>query len=292
VTFEKSSAEPSNRAPGQAAGPAPAPATGVGRAVTVTQAVEEGPAEGAATARAAPKLKILVSTFCYNENVKIERTLSRFPAERDFELMVVDDGSTDDSLERIQKFPGVHIVRHGKNMGAGASIRTMHRYALENGYDVVALVAGNDKDDPMLVPRLLQPILEEGYSFVQGSRYLKGGDYGKIPFYRVIATKYVHPLLFSLASRHWVTESTNGFRAYRTSLLRDPRIDLDQDWLDKYELEPYLYFKAIRLGYRVKEVPVTKFYPPKAEGYTKMKPITGWWSILRPVIYLGLGVKK
>jgi len=168
----------------------------------------------------------------------------------------------------------------------------VHRYALEKDYDVIVLVAGNDKDDPLLIPRLLQPILEEGYSFVQGSRYMKGGGYGKIPFYRVVATKFVHPFLFSLAARRWVSESTNGFRAYRTSLLRDTRIDLNQDWLDKYELEPYLYLKAIRLGYRVKEVPVTKFYPPKIEGYTKMKPITGWWSILRPIVYLGLGLKK
>jgi dolichol-phosphate mannosyltransferase len=248
--------------------------------------------EREAAAEAMQKPKILVSTFCYNENVKIERTLNRFPAERDYEVVVIDDGSTDDSVERIKKFRDVLIVSHPRNLGAGAAIRTLHRYALENNYDVVVLVAGNDKDDPLLIPRLLQPILEEGYSFVQGSRYMKGGGYGKIPFYRVVATKFIHPLLFSLAARRWVTESTNGFRAYRTALLRDPRIDLDQDWLDKYELEPYLYLKAIRLGYRVKEVPVTKVYPPKIEGYTKMKPITGWWSILRPIVYLGLGLKK
>ena len=70
------------------------------------------------------------------------------------------------------------------------------------------------------------------------------------------------------------------------------RIDLDQEWLDKYELEPYVFYKAIRLGYKVKEVPVTKIYPPKALGYTKMKPITGWWSIMRPVFLLALGLRK
>jgi dolichol-phosphate mannosyltransferase len=67
----------------------------------------------------------------------------------------------------------------------------------------------------------------------------------------------VHPLLFSVVARRRVTESTNGFRALRTSLLKDPRIALDQSWLDEYELEPYLLFKAIRLGYGFAEVPVT-----------------------------------
>ena len=75
-------------------------------------------------------------------------------------------------------------------------------------------------------------------------------------------------------------------------MLEDERIDLEQTWLDGYELEPYLYLRAARLGYRIHEVPVTKVYPPKSLGQTKMKPISGWWSILRPLVYVGLGIKK
>jgi dolichol-phosphate mannosyltransferase len=112
-----------------------------------------------------------------------------------------------------------------------------------------------------------------------------------MPLYRHLATR-LHPLLFSLSARRRVTESTNGFRAFRATLLTDVRIDLRQDWLDEYELEPYLYWKTIRLGYRICEVPVTKIYPPKSIGYTKMKPITGWWSILKPILLLGLGIRK
>ena len=93
-------------------------------------------------------------------------------------------------------------------------------------------------------------------------------------------------------ARRWVSESTNGFRAIRTRVLADLRIDLDQSWLDEYELEPYLYLRAIRLGYRTTEVPVTKVYPPKAFGQTKMRPVVGWWSILRPLVYVGLGLRR
>lgn len=74
-------------------------------------------------------------------------------------------------------------------------------------------------------------------------------------------------------------------------MLEDPRLDLEPDWLDEYSLEPYLLYKAIRLGWRVGEVPVSKIYPPRSVGYTKMKPITGWWSIIRPVLLLGLGLR-
>jgi dolichol-phosphate mannosyltransferase len=89
-----------------------------------------------------------------------------------------------------------------------------------------------------------------------------------------------------------LTESTNGFRAIRLSVLDDPRIRLDQRWLDGYGLEVYLLWKAIQLGYRHREVPCTKVYPPRAAGYTKMRPITGWWNILRPIFMLGTGLRS
>ncbi|HTS16504.1 MAG TPA: glycosyltransferase family 2 protein [Verrucomicrobiae bacterium] len=247
--------------------------------------------QGASKTNSAP-LRVLVAVACYNEGVKIDRTLSRFPKERSYDIAVMDDGSTDDSVERIRKFPNVAIVSHPRNRGVGAALRTINQYALDHSYDVVINMAGNDKDDPLLIPKLLQPMVEEGCDYVQGSRYLKGGGYGNMPLYRIFATRVVHPLLFSLITGNRITDSTNGFRAYRTSLLRDQRIDLNQDWLDKYELEPYFFYKTITLGYKVKEVPVTKIYPPHELGYTKMKPITGWWSILRPIVLLGLRIRK
>jgi len=113
-----------------------------------------------------------------------------------------------------------------------------------------------------------------------------------MPEYRVFGTRVVHPLIVSMTAGKRVTESTNGFRAFRTELLRDPRIDWRQAWLDRYELEPYLLLKTIRLGYRHVEVPVTKIYPPHELGYTKMRGLADWWSIIRPVVYLGLGLKR
>ena len=153
-------------------------------------------------------------------------------------------------------------------------------------------MAGNNKDAPEEVPRLLDPIADGRADFVQGSRWLEGGgDLGDMPAYRRAATR-LHPLLFSLVARHRVTESTNGFRAIRTAVLRDTRLDLDQLWLDGYDLEPYLYLRVVKLGYRTVEVPVSKVYPPKSVGQTKMKPISGWWSMLRPLVYVGLGIKR
>jgi dolichol-phosphate mannosyltransferase len=236
-------------------------------------------------------MKTIAVPIAFNEEKKICSVLDRFTPGLVDEIAVVDDGS-DDGTQQVIRDKGATVLEHKQRMGAGASIRTAIRYAQKNNYDIIVIMAGNDKDRPIEIPRLTDPIKNDGFDFVQGSRYLKGGKYGKMPFYRRLATGIIHPLLFSLAVRRKITDSTNGFRAIRVSIFDDDRIDLDQNWLDRYELEPYLFYKAIRLGYEVKEAPVTKIYPPKHLGYTKMKPVTGWWSILRPVLYLALGLRK
>jgi len=237
-------------------------------------------------------VRSMVVVFAYNEGQKIRMTLERFGRERDYDLFVMDDGTTDGSLDGVEEEFGLSVIRHSANRGAGAAVRTVIAHGREHGYDAVVLVAGNNKDEPNEIPRLLGAIEAGEADIVQGSRYLPGGTAGNTPVYRQIATRWVHPILFSIFARQRMTDTTNGFRAIRLSIFDDERIDLEQKWLDKYELEPYILFKAIRLGYRVAETPCTKIYPPKELGYTKMRPVTGWWSILRPIFLLGLGFKK
>ncbi|HLD69947.1 MAG TPA: glycosyltransferase family 2 protein, partial [Candidatus Omnitrophota bacterium] len=208
-----------------------------------------------------------------------------------YDVLVFDDGSTDGSLDSIPDHPALKTIVNPKISGAGFGVRFILEYAQKHGYKAVFFVSGNDKDEPKDIPKLKKAI-EEGYDLVQGSRYLPDGRQGKMPFYRIIATRFIHPWLFSLITGLRITDSTNGFRAVSMSMFEKNMIDLKQDWLDHYELEPYLFYKAIKLGFKVKEVPVTKIYPPKSEGYTKMKPFSGWWSILRPLVFLGLGIRK
>lgn len=235
--------------------------------------------------------RVLAFAPATDERGKIESVLARIPRDVVHEILIYDDGSTDGTGEEAARH-GARVIRSETRRGVGSAIREGIHYARASGFDVMVVMAGNDKDDPSEIPRLLGPILEDGAHFVQGSRYLPGGGFGNMPVYRTLATRFVHPLLFSLITRRWVTDSTNGFRAFRLSLFDDERIRIDQDWLEQYELEPYIYFKAIRLGYGVREVPVHKVYPDWKKGYTKMRPITGWWSILRPLLYLGLGLKS
>ncbi len=241
--------------------------------------------------------KVLVCPIAFNEHVKLKSVIERFlkcGVYGKVDYLIMDDCSTDGTTELIRSYAdrGVQTIRQPSQSGVGAAIRTAIKHARKEGYECLAIMAGNDKDNPEELPRIIDPIINDGYDFVQGSRYLGAdGSGGDMPFYRKLATR-MHPVLMSIITGRKVTDSTNGFRAFRLSIFEDERINIDQPWLDKYELEPYLMYKAIKLGYKFTEASVTKIYPAKKLGYTKMKPITGWWSILRPLIYLGLGIKK
>ncbi|HTA21387.1 MAG TPA: glycosyltransferase family 2 protein [Polyangia bacterium] len=234
-------------------------------------------------------LKVVLIAPVLDEEKKIGEVVRRAPRDIVDEVLVVDDGCTDRSPEVARSF-GATVLTMGHRVGVGAGLRAGFQWAKERGFDVIVVIAGNNKDAPEEITRLLDPLVA-GADFVQGSRYLDGGKTGGMPVYRHFATR-LHAILFSLAVGKRVSESTNGYRAFRTKLLDDARIRLDQDWLDQYELEPYLYWKTIRLGYKTAEAAVSKIYPSKAIGYTKMKPITGWWSMLRPIVLLGLRLRS
>lgn len=226
-----------------------------------------------------------------NESGKIGQVAAR--AQLDFvdQLVIIDDGSDDDTAQ-VARDRGAHVISTGKTTGVGAALRVGITHALRENFDLIVIMAGNNKDNPEEIPRLLDPLCNDEADFVMGSRYLgEGRTGGDMPLYRRFATR-LHPLLLSAFTGKRLTESTNGFRGIRASILRDPRINLHQRWLDGYGLEVYLLWKVITLGYRHTEAPCTKIYPPKKLGYTKMKPITGWWNILRPIFLLGLGIRR
>src|SRR4030095_2835936 len=105
-------------------------------------------------ARSDGNLRVLVSLFAYNEGDKLRFTLDRFPAQRDYDALIIDDGSTDGSLEGVEQ-RGFKLIRNTQNEGLGASIKKAFRYALDNNYDCIVIMAGNGKDDPNEIERLL-----------------------------------------------------------------------------------------------------------------------------------------
>ena len=235
--------------------------------------------------------RVLCVAPAWNEGERIARVVKAVPGECVETTVVVDDGSTDDTADHAEA-AGATVIRAGVNRGVGAAIRSGIDFAIEYGYDIVVVVSGGGKTPPEQIPRLLEPIIKGDAELAQGSRYLVGGEYLRMPLRRRLGTRG-YTLLFSLFCGRLVTDASSGFRAMKVSLFEDKRINLWQDWLDRYELEPYLLFKALRLRHKVVEIPVTIEYPkPDGIAYTKMRALTDWWKIFRPVLFLALGLKR
>ncbi len=242
------------------------------------------------------RLRTLAFIPVLNEEGKIgpllEKSLPLLSQNVVDEIVVVDDGSSDHSRAEIEKFPQVTLLAHPRRQGAGDAIRTAFRYALAGGFDVFTLYAGNGKDDPADVARLLAPIASGEADYVQGSRFLPGGALDGLPAHRFVAMK-LFTWTFSLFLMRRFTDCTNGFRAYRTEVLRDPRIDWAQNWLGhSYEIEFYLHYKVTALRFRVCEVPVKKIYAPSTGfSYTKVR-LKDWLTNLKPLFLLRLGLRR
>ena len=234
---------------------------------------------------------VLLIAPAFNEESKIGEVVRRVPRDVVDVTLVVDDGSTDATAAAASRH-GAEVISLDRVCGVGYAIRRGFEEARRRGIDIVVVIAGNNKDAPEEITMLLDPICDEDHDFVIGSRFLAAGRCGgDMPLYRRLATR-LHPLLMGLFCGKNITESSNGYRAMKLSVLGDPRIDLQQRWLEGYQLEVYLMMKLLKLGYRTTEVPVSKIYPAKTAGNTKMRPVIDWWNMLVPIFVVGLGIER
>ena len=161
---------------------------------------------------------------------------------------------------------------------------------MERQRPYLALVSGDDQHEPSELAAALDALVAADADYLQGSRWMPGGKVIGASGGRARGTR-IYSTAFSLLAGRRVTDATNGFRIFRSSMLSDPRINLDQDWLDSYDLEPYVLYRAITRRYKVMEFPVTVRYH-RNESYTKMRGVKDWWRLFRPALLLRTGVKR
>ena len=233
--------------------------------------------------------KVLAILPAYNEEGKVGKSINDILPYVDT-VLVIDDGSIDNTYEEAINSRAI-VIRHDKNKGIGSAFKNGIRYAIKNKYNLCVHFAADYQDDASYILNFLE-MIKKGYDYIQGSRYMKFSKRINHPLFRTFST-CAYSLFFSIVVGRKITDGSNGFRCYKTAIFKDKRINIWQEWLNRYELEPYFYYKVIKCGYKTAEVGVTKRYPKdKKEGYTKMKPLIDWWRITKPLIYLSFGWKR
>lgn len=196
------------------------------------------------------------------------------------DIIIVDGGSSDGSLELDGlKAVGVRgLLLKTASGKLSAQLRCAYAFALDQGYEGIITIDGNNKDEPEPIPRFIDA-LKEGIDFVQASRFLPGGVAENTPRSRDFAIRWIHAPMLSLFSGFPWTDTTQGFRAYSRTMLLDPRVSPFRDIFTTYELLAYLSYRAPRLGYRCIELPTVRRYP-KGEVPTKITAFRGNFSVL------------
>lgn len=230
----------------------------------------------------------VVYIFAFNERPLLTQLLEQFPSpsERNFDLMLGDDGSTDGTAaaDLVTKYGIRGVTRLRRNGGLSQNIKIALRWLPSQDYQGVIFMNGNNRDGPAAIPEFIRK-LDQGYGYVQGSRFVAGGRQVNTPWIRYLAIRLLHAPIFSLASLKWMTDTTNGFRAHSMAFLNDPRVDAFQPAFVKYEIEQYLGWKAIRLGYGATEIGVSRIYPV-GQFSSHIRPGCGWVSMFKPLVML------
>lgn len=224
----------------------------------------------------------------YNEGTKFLRQMERMSAQAALADIIVtaresNDGCTD---PEFLKKNGAQALLQTRAPGAASSIRVGFWHALQQGYEGIVLVDGHNKDGVEALPDYLKK-LDEGYDFIQGSRFMAGGEEKNTPILRKIGIRILMAPLLFYGGHYWYTDGTNGFRGYSRKYLKHPRVEPFRKCFTHLNLQYFLSYMAPKIGLRVIEIPVRRVYPDDGTVPTKCvgfaKNFEAFWEMVRTV---------
>src|SRR5437588_2190686 len=164
--------------------------------------------------QAFPDSKILVAIPAFNEGPTIGSVVLK---ARQFasEVVVVDDGSSDDTAETAA-LAGAHVIQHARNLGKGLAIRSAWLYAREHAPEAFVLIDGDHQHDPNDIPRLVETILSDKSDFVIGVRW---GKTSGMPLYRRMGKRALDYATAAATKNGMITDSQCGFRVFSSEAL-------------------------------------------------------------------------
>ncbi|ASJ21382.1 glycosyltransferase family 2 protein [Brachyspira hampsonii] len=233
---------------------------------------------------------LLIPTWNEGERIKIElNRLKNKDIPKQIDIFILDAGSTDGSInDNFLKEIGVRAVLTIRMKGQANAYKAGFSKVSNEKYKGIVTVDGNNKNNVEQTMEFVE-LLEKGYDFVQGSRFMKGGHHENTPILRLLGMKLFSNPLISMSSGFKYTEIMSSFRGYKMDIIDDEKINVFRDIFQTWDLLLYLSNRIPQLGYKVIEIPQIRVYPKKGKTPTKINVI-GNIRIIIQLIKIALGI--
>jgi glycosyltransferase involved in cell wall biosynthesis len=206
--------------------------------------------------------KVVVVMPAYNAGRTLRMTYEELPKDTVNLVILVDDGSTDATLDVARQL-GLEIFVHNRNYGYGANQKTCYTEALRAGADVVVMVHPDYQYDPTLVPKIVEPIVRGQADVVLGSRLKSGSAMAQgMPWWKFVANRFltrVENLAFGLH----LSEYHTGYRAFRREVLEAVNFRANNDG---FVFDQEIIAQVVAAGFRIEEIAVPTRYFPEASS--------------------------
>lgn len=201
--------------------------------------------------------RVLTAMPVYNEQSHVVDVMNEV-RQYSQDMLVVDDGSTDRTPFLLAAMEGVDMIRHGRNRGYGAALRSAFQFAIAHDYDILVTIDCDGQHQPRLIPELAAQVFpedDEPWDIISGSRYLETLDGNSIPPVerRRINVEICRQLHHCFGLE--LTDAFCGFKAYRVEALRQFNITEPG-----YAMPLQLWIQTVRHKMRVKEHAVPLVY--------------------------------
>ncbi|KUP05920.1 glycosyl transferase family 2 [Bacillus coahuilensis p1.1.43] len=212
------------------------------------------------------KQRVIVFLPAYNEEESIGEVIRHIPRDFhpnvDVQVIVIDDGSVDETIRISHEAGADAIFKQNHNQGLGAAVRRGLREAYELGCDIAVMIDADGEYPPEQIPDLISPILKGEADYTMGSRFL--GTIDGMKLHRRLGN-YVFTLIQSILLQKWIYDGQSGMRAFSREVCRSAEIIHD------YNYAQVITLNIIRKGYRMKEVPITYRVRTKGQSFIKFK---------------------
>lgn len=201
---------------------------------------------------------VIIPTYNEIENIRaIIRAVNSL--EKPLDVLIIDDGSPDGTADAVKELMQtelqgrLHLIERKGKLGLGTAYICGFKWAIEHGYDYIFEMDADFSHNPNDLPRLYAACHDEGFDVAVGSRYITGVNVVNWPIGRVLMSYYASAYVRTILGIS-LRDTTAGFVCYRREVLET--IDLDKIRFKGYAFQIEMKYSAIRLGFKIKEVPV------------------------------------